>query len=55
MLLTGATAPVAAPASRTLQLNNLTVRHNDELIDYHFICHQSQLKFTVGRDQLYCC
>ncbi|MBR2699134.1 MAG: hypothetical protein IKE76_11135 [Clostridia bacterium] len=30
MLLTGATAPVAAPASRTLQLNNLTVRHNDE-------------------------
>ena len=30
MLLTGATAPVAASASRTLQLSNLTVRHNDE-------------------------
>ncbi len=30
MLLTGATAPVAAPVSRTLQLSNLTVRHNDE-------------------------
>ena len=30
MLFTGATAPVAEPASRTLQLNNLTVRHNDE-------------------------
>ena len=30
MLFTGATAPVAAPASRTLTVKNLTVRHNDE-------------------------
>ncbi|MBR0366872.1 MAG: hypothetical protein IJH86_00580 [Clostridia bacterium] len=30
MLFTGATAPVAEPASRTLQLSNLVVRHNDE-------------------------
>ena len=30
MLFTGAIAPVAAPASRTLTVKNLTVRHNDE-------------------------
>ena len=30
MLLTGATAPMAEPASRTLQVSGLTVRHNDE-------------------------
>lgn len=30
MLLTGATAPVAEPASRTMTVNNIIVRHNDE-------------------------
>ena len=32
MMLTGATAPVAEPVSRTLLLSNLTVAHNDETV-----------------------
>ena len=30
MMLTGASAPLAEPVSRTMQVSNLTVRHNDD-------------------------
>lgn len=33
VMLTGATAPVAEPVSRTLVLSNLSVRHNDEEVE----------------------
>ena len=32
MMLTGASAPMAEPASRTILVSDLTVQHNDEVV-----------------------